>query len=76
MVNLPALLTSFVPTAARLARAFLQSAAFRPVAVASAAVRAPWDIAAAAFMAFGAILRVCLEARDRERKSSLNLEPM
>merc|ERR1719493_675282 len=39
-VNFPADLTSFVPTAARLASAFLQSAAFKPVAAAIAVVKA------------------------------------
>merc|ERR1712060_375000 len=53
-VNLPVDLTSFVATAARLASPFLQSAAFRPVAVAIAAVIPDWDMAVT-FMALGAI---------------------
>merc|ERR1719512_328761 len=57
IVNLPADLTSFVPTAARLASTFLQSAAFRPVAVAIAAVTPDCDMAFAA-AAFGAMLRL------------------
>merc|ERR1719278_359153 len=56
-VNLPADLTSFVPTAARLANTFLQSAAFRPVAVAIAAVTPDCDMAFAA-AAFGAMPRL------------------
>merc|ERR1719323_2335897 len=58
IVNLPADFTSFVPTAARLASTFLQSAALSPVAVAIAAVMPDCDMAfaAAAFMAFGAML--------------------
>merc|ERR1719356_1719635 len=48
MVNLPVDLTSFVATAARLASTFLQSAAFRPVAVAIAAVIPDWDMAVGA----------------------------
>merc|ERR1719168_145997 len=44
-VNLPVDLTSFVATAARLASTFLQSAAFKPVAVAIAAVIPDWDMA-------------------------------
>merc|ERR1719343_746256 len=54
-VNLPVALTSFVATAARLASTFLQSAAFKPVAVAIAAVIPDWDMAVT-FMALGAIV--------------------
>merc|ERR1712165_525865 len=44
-VNLPVDLTSFVPTAARLASTFLQSPPFKPVAAAIAAVMPDWDMA-------------------------------
>merc|ERR1719384_132481 len=59
MVNFPVDLTSFVPTAARLASAFLHSAAFNPVAAAIAAVIPDCDMAfaAAAFVALGAIFK-------------------
>merc|ERR1719189_949955 len=56
-VNLPADFTSFVPTAARLASTFLQSAALSPVAVAIAAVTPDCDMAFAA-AAFGAMPRL------------------
>merc|ERR1719384_339589 len=59
-VNFPVDFTSFVATAARQASAFLQSAAFKPVAVAIAATRAPCDIAfAGAAFALGAIIQAC-----------------
>merc|ERR1719203_2008816 len=58
IVNFPVDFTSFVPTAARLASAFLQSAAFKPVAVAIAAVSAPCDMAfTAATFALGAMIQ-------------------
>merc|ERR1719422_1898470 len=53
MVNLPVPLTSFVPTAARLSNAALQSLGFRPVAVAMAFTM-PDFVIPAAFLA-GAI---------------------
>merc|ERR1719436_787539 len=56
-VNLPVDLTSFVATAARLVSTFLQSAAFRPVAAAIAAVIPDWDMAVT-FMALGAIAQI------------------
>merc|ERR1719413_290599 len=61
-VNLPVDLTSFVATAARLASTFLQSAAFKPVAVAIAAVMPDWDMAVT-FMALGAMSMIC-EGRE------------
>merc|ERR1719438_111801 len=56
-VNLPADFTSLVPTAARLASTFLQSAALSPVAVAIAAVTPDCDKAFPA-AAFGAMPRL------------------
>merc|ERR1719437_106473 len=64
-VNLPVDLTSFVATAARLASTFLQSAAFKPVAVAIAAVMPDWDMAVT-FMALGAISQICEGRRSNE----------
>merc|ERR1719264_966977 len=61
-VNLPMDLTSFVATAARLASAFLQSAAFKPVAAAIAAVMPDWDMAVTFMAALGAISRTGEEA--------------
>merc|ERR1711979_172480 len=57
-VNLPVDLTSFEATAARLASTFLQSAAFKPVAVAIAAVMPDWDMAVT-FMALGPMSMIC-----------------
>merc|ERR1719326_660983 len=72
-VNLPVDLTSFVPTAARLASTFLQSAAFKPVAAAIAAVMAPWDMAVT-FMALGAMSQTC-GREAAKHKSIVSFEP-
>merc|ERR1712154_464909 len=62
MVNLPALFTSLVATAARLSSTFLTAAGFSSVAVASAAAMPDFDMTAlfiaAAFIARGAIARL------------------
>merc|ERR1719343_1552810 len=68
-VNLPVDLTSFAATPARLASTFLQSAAFKPVAVAIAAVMQDCDMAVT-FAALGAISRTC---KDRREQRTANL---
>merc|ERR1719413_108825 len=74
IVNLPVDLTSFEATAARLASAFLQSAAFKPVAVAIAAVMLDWDMAVT-FMALGAISEVCEGSGATNHKPAVSCEP-
>merc|ERR1719373_266456 len=73
-VNLPVDLTSFVATAARLASTFLQSAAFKPVAVAIAAVMPDWDMAVT-FMALGAISEICERRRAAKHRAAVSSEP-
>merc|ERR1719291_110429 len=72
-VNLPVDLTSFVPTAARLASTFLQSAPFKPVAAAIAAVMPDWDMAVT-FMALGAMSQICEGREATQHKSIVSFE--
>merc|ERR1711897_53969 len=58
MVNLPALFTSLVPTSARVSSTFLTAAGFSSAAVASAAARPDFDMAAL-FIAAAFIARPC-----------------
>merc|ERR1719343_1119361 len=73
-VNLPVDLTSFVATAARLASTFLQSAAFKTVAVAIAAVMPDWDMAVT-FRALGAMSKICEARETAEGESDARSEP-